>query len=69
MGKQFSAVKWSIVKKTNKYLPGNNMCDLCGSEKLHILRSTKDKNNINKRNEIAAICVHRNKFKLGNIDV
>ena len=62
-------VKWSIVQKTNKYLPGSNMCDLCGSEKLHILKSTKDKNNINKRNEIAAICVHRNKFKLGNIDV
>ena len=59
-------VKWSIMKKTNKYKPGHKMCDLCTEEKLLIMRAAKDENNINKRNEVAALCVHRNKFKLAN---
>ena len=49
-----------------KYKPGHKMCDLCTEEKLQIMRAAKDENNINKRNEVAALCVHRNKFKLAN---
>ena len=32
-----------------------------------MLTAPKDKNNVHKRNKIAAICVYRNKFKLSNI--
>ena len=61
-------VKWSIVKKTQRYQPGGKACDLCLTEKLLILKSGKDSNNINKRNEIVNLCVHRNKFKLANLE-
>ena len=60
-------VKWSIVRKCRKYTPGNKICDLCISEKLEILKACADKRNINKRNEISSICVHRNKHKLARI--
>ena len=43
------------------------MCDLCVTEKLYILNAAGDKNNLNKRNEIASLCVHRNKYKLNNV--
>ena len=60
------SVKWTIVEKTNKYKPGDKTCDLCLSEKLCIMKHSKSKDNINKRSEIASICVHRNKYKLAN---
>ena len=44
------------------------MCDLCVSEKVFIIKAGKDRNNINRRNEIANLCVHRNKFKLAKLD-
>ena len=61
-------IQWSIVKKTRKYQPGSKMCDLCVSEKVFIIKAGKDRNNINRRNEIANLCVHRNKFKLAKLD-
>ena len=60
-------IEWSVVKKTNKYRPGSKMCDLCVTEKLYILHAANDRNNLNKRNEIASLCVHRNKHKLSNV--
>ena len=60
-------VNWSIVKKANRCKPGMKKCDLCTTEKLYILKASGDKNNINKRCEIASICVHRNKYKLAKI--
>ena len=60
-------IEWSVVKRTNRYRPGSKMCDLCVTEKLYILNAAGDKNNLNKRNEIASLCVHRNKYKLNNV--
>lgn len=62
-------IKWSIIKKASKYKPGSRMCDLCISEKLYILKSVKDRNNLNKRSEAASLCVHRNTYKLGNLKI
>ena len=60
-------IEWSIVKKCSRYAPGNKICDLCTSEKLEIMKACTDQSNINKRNEIASLCVHRNKHKLARI--
>ena len=61
-------ITWSIVQKCNKYQPNQkNSCDLCLSEKLHILKAGKDPNNINVRNEISSICRHRNNYKLESV--
>ena len=57
-------IKWSVLKKSCKYTPGNRYCDVCISEKTEILKASADKNNINKRSDIASLCVHRNKHKL-----
>ena len=61
-------ISWSILKKTHKYQAGSRICDLCVTEKVFILKAGKDRNNINKRNEIASLCVHRNKYKLANLE-
>ena len=57
-------IKWDIVQKCSIYKPSQKSCDLCLTEKLYILKASKDKNNINVRNEISSICRHRNNFKL-----
>ena len=61
-------ISWSILKKTHKYQAGSRTCDLCVTEKVFILKAGKDRNNINKRNEIASLCVHRNKYTLANLE-
>ena len=66
-GKPKPDIGWSIIKKCNKYAPGNRFCDLCCSEKLEIMKAGTDQSNIYKRNEIASICVHRNRCKLARI--
>ena len=61
-------ISWSIITKTHKYQPSSKKCDLCTTEKVLILKAGKDRNNINRRNEIANLCVHRNKYKLANLE-
>ena len=60
-------IKWTILKKTDQYSPGNKRCELCLTEKLFIIKEINNNNNINKRNEATHLCVHRNKHKLANI--
>ena len=54
-------IHWSIVKQCRPYKCGSRRCDLCLTEKLHILQN---KNTINKRTELLAKCRHSTKFKL-----
>ena len=56
-------VNWSIKKKSNKYMTGSRICQLCLSEKLTILLS-KERNMINHRTELMAKCKHSTKHKL-----
>ena len=60
-------VKWTAICQAKSYTPGNRKCDLCISEKIHILKASRDKHNLNKRSEVASICVHRNAYKLARI--
>ena len=57
-------IKWEIIQKCSTYKPGNFNCDLCISEKLHIIKNANNPNNINKRNDIATKCAHTSKFTL-----
>ena len=57
-------VKYDILKKAVPYKPGKKACDLCNSEKLEIAKVFKDSAYINKRNEIAQLCIHRKKHRL-----
>ena len=59
-------IKWTILRKTDKYSPGNKRCELCLTEKLFIIKEINNNNNINKRNKATHLCVHRNKRKLAN---
>ena len=57
-------VKWEITQKTHAYKPGDKMCDLCISEKLHIIKTIQNHHTLNKRNEICKRCPHRDKHAL-----
>ena len=59
------AIKWSIVKRAQAYVPGKNRCNLCTEEKLQIIKS-KSQNLLNKRTELFSRCCHRSKFSAWN---
>ena len=56
-------IKWSIVKRTHTYQPGQKSCNLCICEKYYILSANKD-SCINDRNELVSKCRHRARWKL-----
>lgn len=60
-------VKWEILQNAQKYKPGNSACDLCLSEKLHILKTYNKEGYLNKKNEIAKRCPHRDKYSLERV--
>ena len=57
-------IKWNIIKKCAIYKPVNSYCDLCSSEKLCIIKSANNPNNITKRNDVGSKCMHTVKFLL-----
>ena len=61
------SIKWSIVRRLKSYKPGDRICALCLAEKAEILRHSKDKRSLNKRNELFSQCRHRRKFLLSSI--
>ena len=56
------SIKWSIVKKCSKYKCGSRKCDLCLTEKLHILKSREQL--LNRRSELMGRCPHMRKWRL-----
>ena len=54
-------ITWSILKNCHVYTAGQKVCDLCLSEKLFLIKAAGDPKNINKRNDIANRCVHKQK--------
>ena len=56
-------IKWSIQAKSFPYRCGSRKCDLCLTEKLHILKSDA-KTTLNSRSELVNKCRHALKFKL-----
>ncbi len=59
-------IKWRVVEKCQPYRCGTRRCDLCLTEKFHILNADKDKC-LNRNSELLQKCRHSNKYKLGCI--
>ena len=57
-------IKWSIIDTAKSYTPGNRYCDLCLSEKYHILKNINNPSFLNKRSELAQRCRHKAKYLL-----
>ena len=56
-------ITWKFLKKCRAYEPGMRSCDLCLSEKEHIIKNLK-KGLINKRTDVGNKCHHRRKRTL-----
>ena len=55
---------WSDIDHAKTYKNGSERCNLCLTEKYHIL--TSPVNLINKRSKLILKCHHKNKFYLVN---
>ena len=62
-GKDLS-INWSIIDHAKPYKNGSKKCNLCLTEKFHIISSSI--NLVNKRTELVSKCRHENKFYLNN---
>ena len=58
-------ITWKIIKKSHSYSNETKKCNLCLYEKFIII-CKKDLCSLNKRNELASPCPHRNRFTLKN---
>ena len=56
-------VKWIILRMCKPYNNESKKCNLCLQEKCYII-FRKDLSSLNKRNELASSCHHRNRFTL-----
>ena len=57
-------LNWEIIDHARPYINGSKQCNLCLTEKYHIMTSKLDL--INKRSELVSKCRHVNKFLLKN---
>ena len=60
-------VSWSVLKQCGTYRPGQKFCDLCISEKLHIIANSRNPKAINKKQDIINKCNHVCAFKYSAI--
>ena len=58
-------INWSIASRAQSYNSESKRCNLCLTEKLHILNAEKH-SLLNKRPELISKCCHENKFYLRN---
>ena len=59
-------ITWSIRAKTSVYTAGAKFCDVCLTEKTHIMLA-EPKESLNVRSEILNTCRHKAKFTLANL--
>ena len=59
-------IHWSILAKAAAYNNKTKRCNLCLTEKLHIIRADTS-TLLNKRSELISKCRHENKFLLKNL--
>ena len=60
-------LRWDIIDRAPTYQPGLKSCQLCLTEKLHILMESKKHNCLNKRSEICYLCRHKAHYRLGRV--
>ena len=58
-------ITWQVLQSSIPYEIGGSKCDLCLSEKLHIIKASYPI--INKRTELISKCRHKNKFSLRTV--
>ena len=63
LGADFT-IRWSVVRHAQAHRAGDKICSLCLAEKLAILHGSRDKECLNKRNELFSKCRHRNRAVL-----
>ena len=63
-GKQ-ETISWEIVQKCIPYQCGSRRCDVCLSEKLHILQADPS-SSLNKRSELVSTCRHQARYRHNN---
>ena len=56
-------ITWNIAAKSTPYRAGTRKCNLCLTEKTHIIKE-KSNNLLNSRDELMGGCRHRSKFKM-----
>ena len=66
--KKMFQIKWKILKKCKPYSNVSKKCSLCLNEKFIII-CKKELCSLNRRNELASSCPHRNRYVLGNFRV
>ena len=59
-------IKWEIIKAAKPYTTTANKCNLCLSEKYHIITANKE-TSLNSRNELFAKCPHKRKHLLSEL--
>ena len=57
-------ISWKFLQQCDTYDAGKKSCDLCLSEKFHIIKNLHQANIINKRTDIGNKCPHRRKRTL-----
>ena len=63
-GKQ-EHISWEIVQKCVPYQCGSRRCDVCISEKLHILLADRS-SSLNKKSELIGACRHQQRYRYSN---
>ena len=58
-------IEWKIIDHAAPYVNGSRKCNLCLTEKYHIITSTDRL--LNKRSELVSKCRHENKYYLMNV--
>ena len=61
------SIKWTILQQCDTYKPGQKHCNLCLTEKLFIISNINKPNNINKRTDVATICLYKHKHYLNSV--
>ena len=59
-------ISWKVIKRGHAYKPGQRFCDLCATEKLEIIRCSKDPRMLNERTELIRACMHKWPHRIGS---
>ena len=57
-------IQWSMLDRAPAFRNGSKRCDLCLTEKFHIIY--QDFETLNSRNELLSNCRHKSKYLLSN---
>ena len=63
---KYCQISWKIIAKTGVYTAGARFCDVCLTEKTHIMLADPNQS-LNVRTEILNKCRHMTKYTLGKI--